>query len=160
MPEMQFHCLVNRPIDVVFQLITDLGNYDKWLPPSNLFTEVSTISDNPIRRGTTYINRGPSALMQGEVTDLVAPTQVSFHQVTRFKRFGLQGGIEIEIHYVLESFESGTRVTRNVTFALFGPLKFLQPLLLRGIRRESERILQEVKTYLESQSQAQRHGAL
>lgn len=152
MPKLQFHCLVNRPIDTVFQLITDLGNYDKWLPPSNLFSGVSTISDLPIRRGTTYINSGPSAVMQGEVTDLIAPTQVSFHQVTRFKRFGLRGGIDLSIHYVLESFESSTQVTRNISVALLGFLKFLQPLILRGIRQENERILQVLKTYLESQT--------
>ncbi len=152
MPEMQFHCMIKRPTEAVFQLITDLSNYDKWLPPSDVFIGTSTISDNPIKNGTTYLDRGPSAVLRGKVTTLIPPTQVSFYQATRFKKLGLSGEIAISASYALEPLENGTQVTRNISLTLAGILKLLQPVLLRRIRQENERILQMLKTYLESQS--------
>jgi hypothetical protein len=41
----------------VFQLLSDLRNYDRWLPGSAAFHGTIAISDGPIAIGTSHGNR-------------------------------------------------------------------------------------------------------
>lgn len=151
MPEMLFSTTINRPIRTVFQLITDLEHYDTWLPPSDLYAKIINVSHGPPGVGTTYLDKGPTRTMQGEITEFSSPTHVKFHQHTRLRGMGLEGKVDIQIQYLLESLQQGTQVTRTATIALQGSIKLLQPVLMRAIRKENERILDALKTHLEAE---------
>lgn len=155
MPPRQFCIGIDSPIDRVFNLITDLKNYDKWLPPSNIFYEIKQISDNPVKLGTTYIDQGASTAMRGKIIELHPSTDVTFHQTTQFKMLLFNARMDIQIQYTLETVENKTRVTRDFTLNVQGILKLMQPVLVSTIRKENERILQAMKAYLEQGSSIQ-----
>jgi uncharacterized protein YndB with AHSA1/START domain len=148
---MQFNIVINSPIDTVFSLITDLKNYDKWLPASDIYSEVTQISDADLKLGTTYIDKGTSTVMQGEITEFYPPCHVTFSQTTQFKLLMFNTRMDIQIKYTLQTVENGTKVTRDFTLYVLGILKLMQPVLMNTIRKENERILQVMKTYLEAQ---------
>ncbi|MBD0343635.1 MAG: hypothetical protein ICV63_02110 [Coleofasciculus sp. Co-bin14] len=60
--------------------------------------------------------------------------------------------MDIKIQYTLQTVENGTEVTRDFTLYVLGILKLMQPILVSTIRKENERILQVMKTYLEAQA--------
>ncbi len=146
---MQFKTTINQPIEVVFQLITDLAHYDQWLPSSTLFNAVTTVSENPIRLGTTYVDKGRSSKLIGKVTEFQPPTRVAFREGTHVKLLVLEVGLDIQIQYALNAIDGSTEVTRTHTLSTAGMLKLLQPVIIRPIWKENERILQMMKAHLE-----------
>lgn len=152
MSDMHFAIVVNRPVEAVFQLIADLPHYGQWLPSAGAFSAVSTVSDNPIKLGTTYVDNGTSTVMQGQITVFEPPNRITFRQNARFQRFIFSGGLHVQIQYTLAATNSGTQVKRDTTVEVLRILKLLQPVVLRTIRKENERILQKMKAYLEAQA--------
>ncbi len=151
MPEMQFTTDVNRPVADVFDLLADLPNYSRWLPPSDLFAELPKISDNPIKLGTTYIDQGQSTPLYGKITEFNPPTRLTFYQVSKFPVPGFLANLTIQIRYSLEAENGGTKLTRDIQVNIGGLLKLLQSRLLSTIRHENERILAMMKAYLEAE---------
>jgi hypothetical protein len=60
--------------------------------------------------------------------------------------------LTIEMRYTLAAEGDATRVTRHLTVKPSGGFSLLQPVLLRAIRKESERILATMKAYLEKRA--------
>jgi len=145
MPEMQFETVIHRPVEDVFALIADLPNYAKWLSTSQLYAGVTQYSELPVREGTRYVDTGKMTRMTGAVTAFEPPSRMSFRQ----ESISLFGALNIEIRYVLAAEGDETRVTRRVIVNSSGGYSLLQPVLLRAIRKENERILAAMKAYLE-----------
>ncbi len=142
MPKLNFRTEINSPMGRVFQLITDLKRYNQWLPASRLYTAVSDVSQEPVRLGTTYVDNGSVAMM-GEVTAFHPPAHITFSQTSP--------NVDLTIHYMLATIDKRTRVARDVDFQPKGMLtKLFAPLAMGRIRKENERVLQAMKTYLES----------
>ncbi len=150
MAKARFAIDIQRTPQTVFQLLSDLPGYRSWLPPSQLYSETTAVSDLPVKVGTTYVDRGPSSEMQGEVTGLEPFTHIAFRQSSQFKRSLLRGTLEIRIRYTLQPIEQGTHVIRELSLHAGGMLQVLQPVLLRAIRKEDDRILQRMKWFLEA----------
>ena len=151
MAVMHFFIEVDQPMGKVFQLIIDLAHYKDWLPASKLYSETVNISDNPVKQGTTYIDKGRLLMMDGEVVEVHPPSHISFQQVVRFNVLFLSTLLRIEIQYTLVNINRRTRVTRATTvktksllFSMFGSS------FSKRLSRENERILDAMKTYLES----------
>lgn len=148
---MIFRIVVERSIETVFDHIRDLAGYKSWLPVSETFREVTDISSSLVRMGTTYVDRGPAAVMHGEVTEMEPPRLIAFQQEMHFKRGMLGGGLTIFIHYELEAHGNAeTLITRELRMRTSGMLVMMRPVLAGAIRKENERILQCMKVYLES----------
>ncbi|MBA2680794.1 MAG: SRPBCC family protein [Ktedonobacteraceae bacterium] len=148
---MKFHIVIERSVETVFEHIRNLSGYKSWLPPSQTFREITDISDHPVQVGTTYIDRGPTTTMYGEVAEMEPPRLIAFQQTTNFKRGILSGGLTISIRSTLEASRNGeTLVTRELRMRTTGVLAVMQPVLVGAIRKENERVLQRVKVYLES----------
>ncbi|UCF93601.1 MAG: hypothetical protein JSW39_05415 [Desulfobacterales bacterium] len=86
MIDLEFSFRVSKPADLVFDLISDVASYWKWVPErSDFFIENKLTSNGPIGLGTTYIDRlkywGKSI---GEITEFQRPSKVKFHQQTFF----------------------------------------------------------------------------
>lgn len=145
MPELHFETTINRPADDIFKLIADLPHYDKWLPPSSLYGNTTQYSGMPIERGTTYVDQGKLTRMEGRITEFDPPRRIHFRQTT----VSMLGALDIEIRYTLDSTGGDTHVTRDVEVRHTGFYGLIQGRLLGSIRKESERILAEMKAYLE-----------
>jgi uncharacterized protein YndB with AHSA1/START domain len=150
MPALHFTTDIDGPGETVFALIADLTRYDRWLPRSRAFGAVTQVSHTPVGLGTTYVNTGPSGAMHGSVTDYQPPARIAFQQSMPVKLLLFAGTLEMHIRYTLEPVGQATRVSRDVTFHLPGVLKVAQPIVAATVRRESERLLQVMKRYVET----------
>jgi hypothetical protein len=148
MTRMHFQTTIQRNRESIYALLIDLHGYPSWLSSSSLYRTPLETSDNPIQVGTTYRDNG----LHGRVTELVPGSRITFMQTTGSTILGLPGGLDIQIHYALEPSDNlSTQVIRDVTIKTHGVVLLLvQPVLLRAIRKENERILQRLKWYLEA----------
>ncbi len=146
MPELVFTKDIHVAPEVVFDLIADLRDYSTWLPPSNLFNDVTEYSELPIRAGTTYVDQGKTTRMVGAVTEFERPNRITFRQVTTSR----VGELIVEIRYTLENKSDYTHVTRNVEISASGGYRIIQMFLVGAIRTEVERLLEKMKVYLEA----------
>lgn len=146
MPTLQFTIAIESPRGTVFDLIADLAHYDRWLPGSKVFGGMTQVSSTPPGVGTTYAD----GTMRGSITEFNAPERVTFEQSMPIKMLLLTGKLDVCVCYTLETVGQATQVKRDVTFDLRGILKMAQPLVAATIRRESGRLLQIMKRYVES----------
>jgi uncharacterized protein YndB with AHSA1/START domain len=146
MPALHFTAHINGSRETVFALIADLAHYDLWLPNSRAFGAVTQVSPAPTGVGTTYVD----GTMRGSITEYNPPERITFQQSMPVKVLLLTGKLDVCVCYKLEAAETATRVKRDVTFALHGILKAAQPLVAGTIRRESGRLLEVMKRYMES----------
>ncbi|GHO94477.1 hypothetical protein KSF_045250 [Reticulibacter mediterranei] len=142
--------LIKRSPETVFQLLTDLVGYAAWLPPSSLYSQITEISEQPVQVGTTYLDKGKTYDMRGEVTKYKPYTRLAFHQSSFINQPGARGELDMHIRYMLTPKEEGTRVLRTCEIRTTDLLAIFQPFVIRSIRKESERIVQRMKWYLEA----------
>ncbi len=152
MPTLQFTIDIASPPKAVWDLITDLRHYDRWLTPSRAFRTVVQLNSGPVKLGTAYMDGGPSLTFHGEVTHLQPYTRVAFYQASRSKLWGFNVGMDVEIEYVLQPIEDGTHVQRTLTLDTSGIFTLGQPLLRRVVGQENERILARMKAHLEQEA--------
>jgi uncharacterized protein YndB with AHSA1/START domain len=145
MPELTTKQSIACPAQRIFDTLIDLHHYGAWLDESGLYGAVQHISDNAVRQGTTYADRGQSTTMQGQVTQVEPPGHLQFTQTAATPL----GGLYIEINYRLEVRDGLTQVTRRQVVSGTGALRWLAPLLMGPIKRENARILDCLKAYLE-----------
>src|ERR1700712_2945850 len=150
MPTLHFSTTINAPPKAVFNRIADFAHYDNWLAPSPHYNSTLEIADNPVRLGTTYVDKGRNSTMYGEVTVCRSPEKIAFHQVTHLKLLRLiPAGLDITIAYQLNANGTGTDLERDVSLQANGVLKWFQSRLMSGISAESQRILEALKLGLE-----------
>lgn len=131
----------------VFEVLTDLRGYDRWLEPSGEYAGTVDISDGAIREGTTYVEHSGVGVRRGRVTELRAPERVVFHQPMHL-RPALAGVIDIVVTYTLRQDGASVHVERVVEVGLPWSLRLAGPLVLRRFRRESARTLRALEAFL------------
>lgn len=151
MPALHFSKHIDGSNETIFALIADLEHYDRWLPRSRAFGSMTDVSHSPVGTGTTYVDSGPNGVMRGSITDYQPPTHITFRQSMPVKLLLLAGMLEMDIRYTLETEGNATRVERVVAFTMPGMIKVGQPIVIATVRRESERLLQVLKRYVETQ---------
>jgi uncharacterized protein YndB with AHSA1/START domain len=153
MPKLNFEIDVRAPLEQVFTLITDLRAYDTWLPGSTAFHGTTTISDGPIRVGTTYVEPGPFAVRHGRVIELAPPIRVTFEQPMTL-RPGFFGVVGIRLACDLAQAADSVRVRRSLDLTFQGPVKLARAVIIRLFEDENKRTLDALKTFAESQVQS------
>jgi uncharacterized protein YndB with AHSA1/START domain len=149
MPSLRFTVEINGPRETIFDLIADLTHYDRWLPGSRVFGGMTQVSSAPPGLGTTYAD----GTMRGSITEFNPPERITFEQSMPVKALLLTGKLDMRVRYTLEAAGAGGQsmhVIREVTFNLHGILKVAQPLVAGTVRRESGRMLEMMKRYVES----------
>ena len=152
MTKLHFEIDVRAPPEQVFALITNLRAYDTWLPGSTAFHGTTTISDGPIRVGTTFVEPGPFAVRHGRVTELVPPLRVAFEQPMTL-RPGFFGVVGIHLACDLIQAADSVRVRRSLDLTFHGPVKLARAALIRLFKDENERTLDALKSFAERQVQ-------
>jgi len=148
MPSLRFTADINGTRETIFDLIADLAHYDRWLPGSRVFGGMNQVSSVSPGAGTTYAD-GP---MRGSITEFNPPERITFEQSMPLKALLLTGKLDVRVRYALEATGSdgqATHVIREVTFHLHGMLRAAQPLVASTMRRESGRLLEMMKRYVE-----------
>jgi len=145
---------IERQVDIaaspeaVFDLVSDLHGYTRWLPSAGDYEGTSEISPPPIAVGTTYIERGRRGTRRGIVIALARPDVVAFHQPMTL-RPRLAGTIDSTVSMAVAATATGARVTRRVELGIPRRLALLRPLIVKRYTRESERMLASLKAYAE-----------
>ncbi len=140
--------------DTIFALIADMPNYHRWLPGSDAFGGTTEVSPYPVRLGTTYLDAGPAGQRPGSVTEYDPPHHIGFHHTMLLKRGPLTANIDVRIRYTLEAADGVTHVIRALDLAIDMPgvFKVAEPLIRQGFRKENQRIMAELKRYVEAQA--------
>ena len=139
--------LVGKPIEHVFELLSDVSAYRRWAPDkSQFFIENKITSEGPIGLGTTYIDRlrwfGKS---MGEIVQYQPPFEIKFQQKTLF---GLPV-FSTKLEYTLKALQNSTEVEHRAEAMPYGFFKLLEPVLSIIVRSERERTCQAIKRALE-----------
>jgi uncharacterized protein YndB with AHSA1/START domain len=149
----RFTARIEGSPETIFNLIADMPNYPRWLPGSDAFGGTTQVSPYPVRLGTTYLDAGPAGQRPGSVTGFDPPKFIAFHHTMLLKRGPLKANIDVHIRYTFEPVERATNVIRDLDLMIQIPglLKLAEPLVVSAFRKESVRILAELKRYVEAQ---------
>ena len=134
---------INRPIELVFDHLTDLNNFKNWMPG------VLEIKINPnvgIAKGTKYIEtrrfKNGEGDVQMEILDFRAPGLF----VTGFNT----GGTLCRYEYHLKKESSKTTVNLTCKVQVLGFKKIWQPLIAWAIKIQDKNQLKALKSRIEN----------
>jgi uncharacterized protein YndB with AHSA1/START domain len=142
---------INAPAEKVFDVITDLQSYSKWLPDSTAFKGTTEVSNTPVKLGTTYVESTPGGVRSGKVLEFERPLKVVFHQPMKLNPVSEGLVIDIKVEVILK--EKGERVTtveRNVYLKYPEPLRELRTAFDKGAGEEGARVMDLLKKRVES----------
>lgn len=140
---------IEAPISEVFDCLTDLRGYNKWMPKSSLLIESTQSSDGPVGRGTRFSDKVKGGKAIGEITKFERPGKVNFRQSVYF--LGIKA-LESRPAYTLESNNGSTKVHHIAEGNLYGLFKLFRPIVKKVAVAERKRTLHALKKELESTS--------
>lgn len=157
MASSQWHKLyssrVAAPPAVLFELLSDMPNYGRWLSRSAAFEQTTDVEPYPVQLGTRYhdgIPGEPGKDWWGTVTGFQPPGSLDFHHTIQVSQ--LKATLDTHIHYSLEHADEGTEVIRWAVLDIAMPILFrpLRPLIIRSFDEENVRTVAAVKKYAEA----------
>lgn len=161
MPKSHWHKLYSEtiaaPPEALFDLLSDLPNYNRWLPDSESFDSTTDVEPYPVQLGSRYHDGKPDEPGKdwwGTVIGFQRPGLLDFHHTIEISQ--LRSTVDVHIHYSLEPGGAGTELSRWLV------LDFTMPVLLRPLRRvvttrfdeENVRTLAALKQYAEAEPAA------
>jgi hypothetical protein len=157
MPTSQWHKFYTAGIaatpDLLFDLLSDLPNYGRWLPGSSAFSGTTDVDPYPVRLGSRYHDGKPDEPGKdwwGTVTGFQPPGSLDFHHVIHVAQ--VRATVDVHIHYSLEQDDGRTNVTRWLVLDISMPFIFrpLRRAITSSFDRENMRTMGALKTYAES----------
>jgi uncharacterized membrane protein len=139
--------VINRPVDEVFEFVSNIENLPQWAGP---VLEAKQTSDGPIGVGTT----------QTQVAQFLGRRIETSHEVTEYepnKKLSTKttsGPLPMEVHYILEPAEEGTRVSLVGNVDAGGFFKLAEPIVGRMLNRQTASDAANLKDLLEAQAEA------
>jgi uncharacterized protein YndB with AHSA1/START domain len=146
MVRVELDTVIARPIDEVFARITNLSDYARWMPNLDLFIRSGQTSEEPMRVGTTYYDKGWMGTYHGEVVEFRPPTRVVFRETLRW--LGVRVA-EARPIYELVSTGAGTEVHHIGEGKFFGIFQVMNPMGAWLARGERKRTVEALKQSLE-----------
>ena len=141
---------IAAPRSKVFAALIDLPAYSTWLPQSSAFKGTTSVSEAPVKLGTTYLESSPSGLRKGEVVEFEQDSEVTFHQPMTMKPYFLGVVIDVRVELVLKDNEAGgTVLERDVKLAYPAILRPFKGLVEGEFRKESWRTMELLKAHVE-----------
>ena len=147
---------VVAPPDVLFELLSDMPNYRRWLPQSDAFGETTDVVPYPVQLGSKYHDGKPAEPgkdWRGTVTGFQPPGSIDFHHVIYIRQ--LRTTVDVHIHYSFEPEGQGTLVNRWLVLDIVMPaiLRPLRRLITQSFDKENIRTMDAVKKYAEAHPQ-------
>jgi uncharacterized membrane protein len=135
---------VNRPLEEVFNYVSDVGNYPEWMAHA---LEVRTGTAGPPRQGDRFAVAIKSIGRRFETPY----ERIAFEANRRCTDRAVGGPIPSQRwHSAFQEVPRGTRLTRAVDVQSGGLLKLLEPLQKRAAERQLRKDLQALKDVLEA----------
>jgi uncharacterized protein YndB with AHSA1/START domain len=148
--------IIARPPEQTFERATDLAHYADWMPRTGIFKSCSHISDDPVRLGTTYIDRGRMGAFQGEVVEFERPSRVVYREMLHW--FGALV-VVVRLSYEFSPVARGTALHHVAESELHGVFRLMLPMVALIGRGERRRTTRALKDSLESEVAAATAGA-
>jgi len=145
--------VVARPA-ALFELLSDMPNYSRWLPQSKAFGGTTDVVPYPVRLGSKYHDGKPAEPGKGwwgSVVGFQPPGSIDFHHVIYIGQ--LRATIDVHIHYSIEWDGQSTLINRWLVLDITMPaiLRPLRRLITESFERENVRTLDALKIYAEAQ---------
>jgi uncharacterized protein YndB with AHSA1/START domain len=135
---------IGSPVSTVFAYVTDPSKLATWQTNT-----VSVVQDGVGRLGLgTRLHEVHRAPGGKEIRSLVEVSEYQPDEV--FALHTLEGALAIDARITFESTERGTRLRFAASGQAAGPLRLLQPLLSRTLRRQFARYCATLKNVLEN----------
>lgn len=157
MPSSQWHkfytSTVAAPPGVLFELLSDMPNYGRWLPGSGQFGRTTDVKPYPVQLGSRYHDGKPDEPGKdwwGTVTGFQPPGSIDFHHTINISQ--LRATVDVHIHYSFESPDGSTQVNRWLILdvAMPGVFRPLRRLITDRFDKENVRTMAAVKEYAEA----------
>jgi uncharacterized protein YndB with AHSA1/START domain len=144
---------VAAPPEVLFELLSDMPGYGRWLPGSAQFGQTTDVEPYPVQLGSRYHDGKPDQPGKdwwGTVTGFQPPGSLDFHHTIAVTQ--LRAMVDVHIHYSFELEDASTLVTRWLVLDITMPVvvRPLRSLIVRSFDRENLRTMAAVKTYAET----------
>jgi uncharacterized protein YndB with AHSA1/START domain len=139
--------------ELLFELLSDLSNYGRWLPASGQFGQTTDVEPYPVELGSRYHDGKPGQSGKdwwGTVTGFQPPGSVDFHHTISVRQ--LRATVDVHIHYSLEPDGNATGATRWVVLDIAMPavLRPLRRLITASFDKENVRTMAAVRQYAEA----------
>jgi uncharacterized protein YndB with AHSA1/START domain len=148
MTTIERHIDIAASPEVVFDLVSDLHGYGRWLSTAGDYEGTSELSPAPVAVGTTYVERSRRGVRHGIVIALARPDVIAFRQPMTL-RPRLAGTIDSTVSMSVAATATGARVTRTVELGIPVRLRLARSLVVGRYARESERMLHALKAFAE-----------
>jgi hypothetical protein len=159
MPRSQWHKFYSSEVaaapELLFELLSDLPNYGRWLPGSGQFGQTTDVEPYPVQLGSRYHDGKPGEPGQdwwGTVTGFQPPGSIDFHHTISVRQ--LRATIDVHIHYSLEPADTAAGVTRWLVLDIAMPavLRPLRPLITGRFDKENVRTMAALRQYAETRA--------
>lgn len=123
----EMRCVVNRPVEEVFDFLADVRNEAAWNPR---VVRIEKLSEGPIDTGTTFhgLYRGIGPL-RTELVEYERPRRLSFR--SRGPRMRIAGT------FLLSVAREKSNVVLSADLEPQGPFRFIAPLMAPLIKRQN-----------------------
>jgi uncharacterized protein YndB with AHSA1/START domain len=138
---------INAPAEKVFDVVTDLQSYSKWLPDSGPYSGTTEVSETPVKLGTTYVESSPAGIRSGKVVEFERPSKVVFHQPMTLNSGDV---VDIKVEVILKEKGGVTTVERSVYLGFPEHLQQLKAAWDKGATEEGARVMDLLKKRVES----------
>lgn len=135
---------IARPPSAVFDALTRLGTLRGRIGTSGTYAGTVDVTDDPVRVGSTYVDRTPIGRLRGEVLELESGRRVVFRQALP------SGALDVRIRYELERMPAGTHLVRTGEITTRRWLALVHPLVVWTTRAENRRTMAALKSSLEA----------
>jgi len=148
-----YRSTVGAPAAVLFELLSDMPNYGRWLPGSSQFASTTDVEPYPVQLGSRYHDGRPSEPGKdwwGTVIGFQPPGSLDFHHTIQVSQ--LKATVDVHIHYSFERDDRGTQVTRWLVLDITMPILFrpLRRLIVRSFDDGNVRTMAAVKKYADA----------
>ena len=142
MIKIEHSIVINRPVEDVFAVVTNLENNPKW--GSGLLEAVKT-SDGPIGVGTTW------RLVRKVLGQrLEAESEVTEYELNRNYVQRSKSPFPVEVRQTYEAVEGGTRISITLEAEPGGFFKLAEPLLKSTAKRDIDAEFANLKDLMEA----------
>ena len=145
MAKIESSVTVNRPMEQVFDFVTDIRNATKWI--TGVF-EAAQTSPGPMGVGTTYRFNVEVMGRKLETTGEVAV----YDRPRKYAWKGTSGPFPMSGSTTCEAVAGGTRVTDTIEAEPGGFFKLAEPLLMMQMRGQMEKDMKKLKELLEKRT--------
>ncbi len=142
MLKIESSVVINRPVEEVFAVLSNVENNPKW---SSGFLEAKKTSEGPIGVGTTW-----RAVQKGLGQRIEAEVEVTEYEPNRKCTQKGKSPFPVELHMAFESVEGGTRVNVRLEGEPGGFFKLAEPLVKSMAKRNIEGDLANLKDLMEA----------